>query len=106
MTKTRGSVVSGEWVESWLCLSGRQLIYSTEDCDSPFQQIHLKRTKDVFLKKDSKNLDLPTEFAKHPVLVCDFNDRYSCTKFGKRLLFCSSTFSKLFFDKNLYIYHI
>ena len=66
----------GEWVESWLCLSGRQLVYSTEDSAMPFEHIDLKRTKDVFLRKDSKNLDLPADFAKHPVLVCDFNDRY------------------------------
>ena len=71
----------GEWVESWLCLSGRQLVYSTEDSAMPFEHIDLKRTKDVFLRKDSKNLDLPADFAKHPVLVCDFNDRYIALDF-------------------------
>ena len=39
--------------------------------------IDLKRTKDIFLRKDSKNLNLPPGFSKHPVLVCDFNDRFS-----------------------------
>ena len=27
------------------------------------------------MRKDSKNLSLPNGFTKHPVLVCDFNDR-------------------------------
>ena len=26
-------------------------------------------------RKDSKNLSVPKGFSKHPVLVCDFNDR-------------------------------
>jgi hypothetical protein len=69
--------VAGEWVETWLSLSGRHLVYSTEDTAASFTQIDLKRTKEVFLRKDSKNLDLPREFAKHPVLVCDFNDRFA-----------------------------
>ena len=29
----------------------------------------------MFVRKDSKNLCLPQGFSKHPVLVCDFNDR-------------------------------
>ena len=29
----------------------------------------------MFIRKDSKNLAVPKGFSKHPVLVCDFNDR-------------------------------
>ena len=29
----------------------------------------------MFIRKDSKNLSVPAAFSKHPVLVCDFNDR-------------------------------
>ena len=29
----------------------------------------------MFIRKDSKNLAVPKGFNKHPVLVCDFNDR-------------------------------
>jgi len=72
---------AAEWQLSWLSLKGRQLCYSTQDSDSRLQEkectesIDLKRTKDMFIRKDSKNLCVPQGFTKHPVLVCDFNDR-------------------------------
>ena len=41
------------------------------------EDINLKKTKDLFIRnsKESQNLCLPQGFSKHPVLVCDFNDR-------------------------------
>ena len=44
--------------------------------DGPeMDMIDLKKTRDIFLRSDSKNLNLPSNFAKQPVLVCYFNDR-------------------------------
>jgi len=65
---------AGEWNLSWLSLSNRYLCYTTQD-NAEVENIDLKKTKDMFVRKDSKNLCLPQGFSKHPVLVCDFNDR-------------------------------
>jgi len=64
---------ASDWGLAWLSLSSRYLYYTTDDTD--MDRIDLKKTKDIFLRKDSKNLNLPPEFSKNPVLVCDFNDR-------------------------------
>eukprot|EP00092_Neocalanus_flemingeri_P004733 GFUD01005098.1.p1 GENE.GFUD01005098.1~~GFUD01005098.1.p1 ORF type:complete len:1563 (+),score=315.45 GFUD01005098.1:146-4834(+) len=65
---------AAEWNLSWLSLSNRYLCYTTQD-GPEVENIDLKKTKDMFVRKDSKNLCLPQGFSKHPVLVCDFNDR-------------------------------
>jgi len=65
---------AAEWNLSWLSLSNRYLCYTTQD-GPEVENIDLKKTKDMFIRKDSKNLCLPQGFTKHPVLVCDFNDR-------------------------------
>jgi len=65
---------AAEWSLAWIYLADRHLVYATQD-SVDFEKIDLKKTKDVFVRKDSKNLCLPTGFTKHPVLVCDFNDR-------------------------------
>ena len=41
----------------------RHLVYATQD-SVDFEKIDLKKTKDVFVRKDSKNLCLPTGFTK------------------------------------------
>ena len=65
---------AAEWNLSWLSLSNRYLCYTIQD-GPEVENIDLKKTKDMFVRKDSKNLCLPQGFSKHPVLVCDFNDR-------------------------------
>jgi len=65
---------AAEWSLSWIYLADRYIVYATQD-SIDFEKIDLKKTKDVFVRKDSKNLCLPPGFTKHPVLVCDFNDR-------------------------------
>ena len=65
---------AADWQLSWLSLSSRRLCYQTPD-NSVIENIDLKKLKDMFIRKDSKNLMVPKGFSKHPVLVCDFNDR-------------------------------
>ncbi|XP_023322395.1 arf-GAP with Rho-GAP domain, ANK repeat and PH domain-containing protein 1 [Eurytemora carolleeae] len=65
---------AAEWSLAWLYLADRYIVYATQD-SIEFEKIDLKKTKDVFVRKDSKNLCLPLGFTNQPVLVCDFNDR-------------------------------
>ena len=65
---------AADWELSWLSLSNRHLCYQTPD-SRDIENIDLKKLKDMFIRKDSKNLAVPKGFSKHPVLVCDFNDR-------------------------------
>ena len=66
---------AADWELSWLSLSNRHLCYTTLDSGQNTEDIDLKKLKDMSIKKDNKNLSVPTHFSKHPVLVCDFNDR-------------------------------
>ena len=66
---------AADWELSWLSLSNRHLCYTTLDSGEKTEDIDLKKLKDMSIRKDSKNLSVPAHFSKHPVLVCDFNDR-------------------------------
>ena len=66
---------AADWELSWLSLSNRHLCYTTLDSGEKTEDIDLKKLKDMSIRKDSKNLSVPTHFSKHPVLVCDFHDR-------------------------------
>ena len=66
---------AADWEVSWLSLSNRHLCYTTRDSGQNTEDIDLKKLKDMSIRKDSKNLSPPVHFSKHPVLVCDFNDR-------------------------------
>ena len=70
---------AAEWSLSWLSLSNQYLRYTTLDPGPEMEDINLKKTKDLFIRnsKESQkqNLCLPAGFSKHPVLVCNFNNR-------------------------------
>ena len=66
---------AADWEVSWLSLANRHLCYTTRDSGEKTEDIDLKKLKDMSIRKDSRNLSPPTHFSKHPVLVCDFNDR-------------------------------
>ena len=66
---------AADWEVSWLSLANRHLCYTTRDSGEKTEDIDLKKLKDMSIRKDSRNLSPPAHFSKHPVLVCDFNDR-------------------------------
>ena len=75
---------AASWQLSWISLSNRHLCYQTQDNPS-LETIDLKKLKDMFIRKDSKNLTVPKGFTKHPVLVCDFNDRSLYILVGEKI---------------------
>eukprot|EP00094_Tigriopus_californicus_P000706 TCALIF_00684-PA protein Name:"Similar to Arap2 Arf-GAP with Rho-GAP domain, ANK repeat and PH domain-containing protein 2 (Mus musculus)" AED:0.13 eAED:0.13 QI:0/0.6/0.5/0.83/0.8/0.66/6/1747/1221 len=63
---------AGEWHPSWISLRGPFFYYGLKDEDT-MERIDLKKTKNVTLVKETKNLNAP-EFGA-PVIVVDFVDR-------------------------------
>lgn len=63
---------AGEWHPSWISLRGPFFYYSLKDEDA-MERIDLKKTKNVTLVKETKNLNAPESGV--PVIVVDFIDR-------------------------------
>ena len=58
---------AAEWHLAWLSLAHRHLRYTAQD-GPDLLSIDLKKTKDVFVRTDSKNLCVPNGFSK----VCSY----------------------------------
>ena len=67
---------AGEWQQSWISLRGpHDLYYTLKESDGgpSEERVDLKRTKNVTLVREIRNLEAP--FSTVPVLVVDLIDR-------------------------------
>ena len=88
---------AGHWHQSWISLRGRNFHYTLKE-DGSEEEVDLKRTKNITLVKDIKNLNAPEQAV--PVLVVDMTDRslYLQCRSEKELIHWRSCFEEVAFN--------